>query len=58
MSETRKVGRPGLFGDVPAGAKHRSIRLTDSEWEAVRALVKSLRRSPRPARKPRKEKDR
>lgn len=49
---TRKVGRPGEFGNLPAGTRHRSIRLTDAEWEAVRALVKKLRKStPAPTRR-------
>jgi hypothetical protein len=52
QSPPRQVGRPGEFGDVPPDTRHRSIRLTDAEWEAVRALVKRMRNRTKPARKP------
>lgn len=39
----RKRGRPGALGDLPGDTRHRSIRLTDAEWDAVRALVRKMR---------------
>ena len=44
----RGPGRPGEYGDVPPGTRRRSIRLTDAEWEAVRSLVRQLRKFRRP----------
>ena len=43
IAKKRGRGRPGLFGDVPPDAVHRSIRLNQREWEAVRALIKQMR---------------
>lgn len=57
MSEADKKrgrGRPGALGELPPDTRHRSIRLSDAEWEAVCALVAKMRGKPKPKPKPRR----
>jgi hypothetical protein len=44
-SKSAKMGRPLT---LPPGTRNRTIRLTDAEWDAVRAFVQTIRERAKP----------